>query len=292
MRGKKVLIWVIPALALVFGGVGALVYRAFLRAAIEPDTALLIPGMTVTYALIGVSVLAAVTLAVLAALSRGTYPDSYGHSFYAPHLLPLAAAVIAGGLLVAAGILAVMDYATRADEQLSRLILGVLMVPTGVMLEEIARRNYRGEAQKGRLSGALLLPGYSTCVWLIHAYQAHTANPVVLDYVFLLLGIVAAILAFYYQAAFSFEGPKPGRAVWCAAMAVVWLLTAMGHREDAVTMCLCGGVSLYLLAQMTVLLYRGSYPAQLAPLELPEETETAEDAPLAQEKNDKTDEMR
>lgn len=288
MRGRQVFVWVIPALALLFGGAGALVYRAFLRAAIEPDTALLIPGMAQTYALIGVTTLAAAVLAVLTALSRGDYPDSYGHSFYAPHPLPLAAAVVAGGLLVAAGLVAVFGYATSAERQLSQAVLGAMMVPTGIALEEIARRNYRGEAPKGRLSGLLLLPGYSACVWLIHAYQGHTANPVVLDYVFLLLGIVSAILAFYYQAAFSFEGPRPGRAVWCAAMAVVLLLTAMGHREDAVTMCLCGGVSLYLLTQMTVLLYRGFCPARLAPLELPAE----EEGPSAAKQTDKTDEMR
>lgn len=293
MKGKKALVWAVPLVTLAFGGAGAAVYRRFLRTAIEPETALLTPGMPITYVLVGLALAAAVILALLAFLARGDYPDSYGHSFYAPHPLPLAAVVAAGGLVVAAGILAFSGYITRADRQISRLVLGILLIPTGVLLEEIGRRNYRGEAQKSRLSALLLGPGYCACVWLVYSYQAHTANPVVLDYAFLLLGISLAILALYYQASFSFEGPRPGRAVWCSAMGVVLLLTAMGHREDAMTMCLCGGMGLYLLTQMTVLLYRGVHPADLPPLTLPE---TEEKAPAeeqeAQDRPGETDETR
>lgn len=269
MKVKKALVWLIPALTLGFGGLGAVLYGRFLRTAMEADTALLTPGRAETYILVAVVAAAAAILAALAWLARGKYPDSYGHCFYAPNPLPLAAAVIAGGLVTAAGILAAMGYITLADRQLSRMVLGVMLIPAGVVMEEIARRNFRGEAQKSRLSGLLLVPGYAACVWLVYAYQTHTANPVVLDYVFLLLGIMAAILAFYYQASFSFDRPKPVRAIWTAAVAVVLLLTAMGHGEDAMTMCLSGGVSLYLLCQMTVLLYRGVHPADLAPLKLP-----------------------
>lgn len=289
MRGRKVLIWAVPALALLLGGAGALAYHRFLAVAIEPNTALLKPGMPQTYLVVGLAAVAAAIMAVFAWMaSKGDYPDSYGHCLYAPHPLPLAVCVVAGGLMVAAGLLAVSGYITRADRQVSRVVLGALTLPTGILLEEIARRNYRGEAQKLRLSGLLLVPGYCACAWLVYAYQTHTANPVILDYMFLLLGIAAAILAFYYQASFAFERPKPGRAVWSAGMAVVLLLTAMGHMENAMTMCLCGGVSLYLVTQMTVLLYRGMHPAQLPPLELP----PAEEENAPGKRLDKTDETR
>lgn len=260
----------IPILTAVLGGVSFILRRWQLATAFEPETGLLIPGAPATYLLVAVTILgAAAYLLLCRGCGKESYPDSYAHCFHAPNPVPLAMCVLAGGLLVAAGILGIWEVARGATEQWSRAVLGAGTILTGIALEEIGRRNFAGKPEKGRLALVLLVPGYCACGWLVVAYQGHTVNPNVMEYMFLMLGIVAAILGCYFLAAFSFEGPKPRLAVWSCAMAVQLLCTSLADGGDAMNSCIAGAFALYLFTQMTVLLYRGSVPSDLPALELP-----------------------
>lgn len=263
--------WFLPAAAAGMAAVCAALRRWHLAAAFEPETGLLIPDHLSTYLLVGVAAAGALGFLYLAWKSGGDYPKSYLHSFHAPHPLALAAGLLSAILLVAAGCLGIMNYVSYSHRQLSRLLLGITLLPCGLCVAEITRRSFVGDEKKGRLSALLLAPGYCGCLWLLQAYQTHTANPVTLDYVFLLLGIVAATLALYYQASFSFEGPRPRRAKFFSALAVELLVVGMVHFEDRMTTCLTAGMALFLLTRLTVLCYRGEHPSPLPPLELPQE---------------------
>lgn len=280
--------WFLPVATAVMAAASALVRRWHLKTAFEPETGLMIPDCLSTYLLVGLVAAGALAFLWLAWRSEGTYPNSYLHSFHAPHPLALAAGLMAAVLLVAAGCLGIMGYISHSHRQLSRLALGAALLPCGLCVAEITRRNFVGDTRRGRLSALLLAPGYCGCLWLLQAYQSHTANPVILDYVFLLLGIVAATLAVYYQASFSFEGPRPRRAKFFSAVAVELLVVGMVHFEDRMTTLLAAGMALYLFTQLTVLCYRGERPSPLPPLEPP----APEEGPAETEgENDRKDEV-
>ena len=66
----------------------------------------------------------------------------------------------------------------------------------------------------------LLMPAYTCCMWLIVAYQARAADPVILDYVYELFAIIAVLLGLYFIAGFSFERPKVRRASFFSLLGV------------------------------------------------------------------------
>ncbi len=81
--------------------------------------------------------------------------------------------------------------------------------------------------RRGRGGYAAALPGVAGCVWLMESFRAHAANPVLWDYVPLLLAIVCGMLFFMDFAGMSAGTSKPRRLLWMAAMTLVLSIQAM-----------------------------------------------------------------
>lgn len=75
--------------------------------------------------------------------------------------------------------------------------------------------------RRGRGGFAAALPGVAGCVWLMESFRAHAANPVLWDYVPLLLAIVCGMLFFMDFAGISAGVSRLRRLLWMAAMTVV-----------------------------------------------------------------------
>ena len=75
--------------------------------------------------------------------------------------------------------------------------------------------------RRGRGGFAAALPGVAGCVWLMESFRAHAANPVLWDYVPLLLAIVCGMLFFMDFAGISAGASRLRRLLWMAAMTVV-----------------------------------------------------------------------
>lgn len=158
----------------------------------------------------------------------------------------------------------------------SSLMTGVVAlasVPTAAALLLRARLVREGTEPK---PFAVMMPSIFCWLWLIKDFRQHTSNPILWDYVLLLLAIVALLISAYERAGFAFGVGKPRRTVFTSLAS---LLLAVAALPD------CGGpanaLTLLALAAVTF----AELEALLSALELaPAETETPnsirqEDAP-------------
>lgn len=273
---KKLLAFGLPLTAAV---VGAAALRYWQRAAaFEPDTGLLTPSAPATWCLLALLLAAAVGFALLGRwVAKGAQWRGYLASFALPWRGMMVAYLLAGGLLVGAGLLGIREHQLGWNDQLSRYALSVALVPTGLDLALVGWLNAQRQEAQGRFAWPLLVPGWCGCVWIIAAYQAHTAQPNTWAYAPYFLGAVCAVTACYAMASFSFERPRPAWCLWLCAMALTLLATDLvdaALAEDPFRALASLGFMVYLAVQMKCLLYRAQTPAELEPWEAPaEETE-------------------
>lgn len=250
----------LPGVAVAGGVAGFFLRRWELAAAFEPDTGLPIPGAPSTWALIALSVAVA---AVLALLCRGThrrFTGGYDEAFGAPSNVPYLMCLVAAAFLMAAsGLLTVLLYLRHDVTTLSRVLLAVLCLVSAVCLFLVGRNNYRMEGQ-GKYSLALLIPSYTCCLWLITSYQARSADPVILDYVYQLFAVIAAVLGTYFMAGFAFERAKVFRSSFFSLLGVYFSLVTLADQHDLPMRLLYAAFALYLLASSALLQYNSARP--------------------------------
>lgn len=275
---KKRLVFGLTLLA-AMGGCAALRYwqRA---AAFERGSGLLTPGAASTMCLLALLLAAAAAFALLGrwALKGGAW-RSYLAAFALPHRALLAVYLLAGALLVGAGLVGIGRWRVGLDDQLSRFVLSVLLLPTGLDVALVGWLNAQRQEAQGRFAWPLVVPGWCGCVWLIAAYQANTAQPNTWGYAPYLLGALCAVAACCAMAAFSFERPRPLWCLWLCAAALALLSTAVVDAvlaENTCQLLVCLGFMLYLAAQLKCLLYRAGRPAALELWEPPAEPDTAD----------------
>lgn len=275
---KKLWAFGLPLAAFVAGAAGLRYWQRV--AAFEPD-GLLTPGAPATWCLLALFAAGAVAFALLGRrLTHGVAWRGYLSAFSLPHPLWLLVYLLAGGLLVGAGVLGIQQHRLGLDDQLSRYVLSILLVPTGPAVALVGWLNTQRQESQGRFAWPLLVPGWCGCVWLIAAYQAHTAQPNAWAYAPYFLGGVCAVAACYAMASFSFERPRPAGLLWLCAMSLVLLGTAVvdGWLErDYYVLLVCLGFMVYVATQMKCLLYRAQTPAQLELWEPPQAEETEEE---------------
>lgn len=272
---KKPLAFGLSLLAVVAGSAGLRYWQR--AAAFEPGTGLLTPGAASTWCLVGLLVAAAAAFVPLGrwALKGGEW-RGYLASFALPHRVLLAVYLLAGAFLVGAGMVGVRQYQLGVDDQLSRYICSIALVPTGLDVALVGWLNAQRQEAQGRFAWPLLVPGWCGCVWLIAAYQAHTAQPNVMAYALYFLGAVCAVTGCYAMASFSFERPRPVWCLWLCAVGLTLLTTALVDavmEKDSYKMLVCLGFMLYLAAQLKCLLCRAVKKADLEPWEAPAEQE-------------------
>lgn len=168
--------------------------------------------------------------------------------------VPSALLTAAGILILAAGALNLLSffrnylnysqvlYATQEEQQdalraflSSSLLTGVLAVasvPTAAALLLRAREAKSGEGKPKPF--AVLMPSVLCWLWLIEVYRGHTSNPILWDYVLLLLAVVALLAAAYERAGFALGVGKPRRTVFSSLTALLLALAALPD---------CGGIA-------------------------------------------------
>lgn len=254
----------LPAVAAAGGVVGFAFRRWELATAFEADTGLPIDGAPATMALIVLSVVMAV---VLALLCRGKYPafSGYDQAFQAKGNTAYATAgILSAFLLLAAAALLVYEFFQAGPDRVyTNLLVAALALAAGFCVMGTVQNNFKGLG-RGKLNFTLLLPAYACCVWLIAAYQVRAGDPVQLDYVFELFAIIASLLGLYFHAGFSFER---GRVFWAglfSLLGIYFCLTTLADQHDLATTLLYGFAILYLLSSTVTLLYNAGRPELLA----------------------------
>lgn len=257
----------LPAVAAAGGVVGFAFRRWELATAFEADTGLPIDGAPATMALIVLSVVMAV---VLALLCRGKYPafTGYDQAFQAKGNTAYATAgILSAFLLLAAAALLVYEFFQAGPDRVyTNLLVAALALAAGFCVMGTVQNNFKGLG-RGKLNFTLLLPAYACCVWLIAAYQVRAGDPVQLDYVYELFAIIAGLLGLYFIAGFSFDKGKCVPAVFFCLMGVYFSLVTLADEHDWATLVLYGFTILYLLTSSALLLYNAARPLPEVPVE-------------------------
>jgi len=257
----------LPALALTGGVAGFFLRRWELATAFEPGTNLPLSGVPATWALLVLSLLMAGVLLLLCSGLHFSFPDGYDQAFRCHNPLYATFTIAAGFLLSVGGILKLMDLpsafqAHQAYQEsifrvlvsaLPKLLLAFFCLAGGVCIVLTAKNNYRAEG-RGTRSIRVLIPAFTCCLWLIAAYQARAADPVLIDYVYQLFAIIAILLALYSMASFSFEKAKVTRAIYFSLLGVYLSTVTLADAHTLDSLLLFAFAIVYLTTSAAVLL--------------------------------------
>ena len=261
---------VLPVTAIVGGAIGFFLRRLELATAFEPDTGLPIPDMPVTWALISAAV-AVVLLLLCLGVGKG-FEGGYDQAFRARDAAPYMMGMTAGAFLTAAaGVLLLLKlprlYAEASLETsgfpmfslVPMVLLAVLCLCSAWSVLMLGKNNYRGE-EKGKYSAWLLIPAYTCCMWLIVSYQEHSGDPIILDYVYQLFAVIAAVLGCYFLSGFGFGRSRPAAAAFFSAEAMYFALVTLADAHEPAFLLLYAGCFFYFAASSVALLYNLGRP--------------------------------
>lgn len=247
----------------------ALLRRWQMATAFEGELSLPIPRATATVVLTCVLVMGCAVLVLLAVYQQVVRPPRasergrrWDMCFFAPGdrvflgamivacFLALAAVPVlfskGGGLWrlyrasLAAGIWA------GGDNGVLTMVTALLALLAALGLFLTGRDGYRA-GRRGQGGFAAALPAATGCAWLMRNYRSHAADPVLWDYVPLLLAIIAGMLMYMDWAGLSCTAARPRRTLWMAGMTVILSAVALATGEEL-------GNALLLLSQMVAAL--------------------------------------
>ena len=240
---------------------GAALQLWSLTSAFDPGTGLPVTGAPALTALL-IFAIAAPVLALLLSLPLRGERTGCPEGLYAGMALPDWFLGIFSGVLTCAGgaLLLVRDLpgVLKRPQLLDIGVCGVdlLLVLGGGAMIWMAQSSRR-DGRTARHSLAALLPGFAGCFRLVIFYHNHSRDPVVAHYCWMLLALMAAILALYYQAGFSFDHPRPLRAMTCTMTAAIYAFTALPASESPADALLLAGLGLWMLLNIPLLLRSG-----------------------------------
>ena len=245
----------LPVSAVVLGAGGLALRRWELATAFE-ETGLVTPGMPSTLALGALSIVAAVLFLALALLLRPVEGKRTEEATLKGDTLALSSTVLGAFLLLGSAALGCLELGAQFREAAALAAQGkggnpvlVVLLPfaltllclgSGVSLLSVGKDAYRGGGVR-RFSGTVLLSAYTCCIWLISAYQGRASDPVVQDYLYELMAIICALLAFYYVAGSAFEHPRPGKTMFFSLCAVYFCLVTLADEHSAAELLRYGG---------------------------------------------------
>ncbi|MEG1999771.1 MAG: hypothetical protein RR053_00055 [Evtepia sp.] len=127
------------------------------------------------------------------------------------------------------------------------LLVGILFVLSAF---SVVLRLFKPETGRN----ALLIPAFTTCIWLMASYQAWAQSPSESEYVFTLLAVVFAMLAHYYLASLSFDRPHTGPASFFCLASVYCALVCLADGQNLETLLLMLSLVLYFIPSVFLLL--------------------------------------
>lgn len=254
---------VLPGLA-VLGGAAGFALRLWQRsAAVDPWSGIVQLTHPATLGLIALSVLLALVLLVL--VQKAGDPEEPARPFVCPSSVYMTLMASAGLLLLAAGGLGLMQTLSsyqqlRAEVPLDvpvafpamEALCAILCLPAGASALIFGRYNYRGtESPFYPLSS--LAPGYLGLIQLIAFYVDHSNDPLLLRYVWSLLGWVTTLAALYLVSSCCFRRPAPRGTLFFSGAAVCLQLLSLADGPALNRSIVSMALALYLLAQSAAL---------------------------------------
>jgi hypothetical protein len=254
---KKYLLLILSVL----GGIaGVFLRRAQLQHAFEEGSGLPIVGANSTLAIDLFSLLIALLLIFLTlSLGRREGRRLGGAEALEAPSFPYLLCISSAGLLTAIGgvIYLKSSLLPTQEQNLLHLVFGIFALCAAGSLFLIGQHRFQGKSLEGSL--ALLLPAYSSCLWLMISYQRWARDPFVTDYMFSLFAIMAGMLAHYFMASYGFGKPQFTPFVVCALLSVYFSMITLADGVSLEEASLLSAQILYFIPTVFVLCrYRGA----------------------------------
>lgn len=265
---------------LLMGCVGAVLRGLSLVGGIEPETGLPVAGNVPALALKLVCAAVVILAAVLCRSGYGGAEASYERLLSKLGKNAQKLCVLCGAALAVVGVAGLCSIgsivaAETNDHQpfgvpaLAALTAQwILCAVSGLTLAWFAQRQ-DGHAATKRQGICISLPMFWTCLSLIMTYHENSSNPVMQDYAYDLLLVIALMAAFYFMAGTFFAQSRPVCIALFAGLSVFLTLTCAGGlllatlwnpavaawtltdaRADFLRMAACVCAGLYLLVQL------------------------------------------
>jgi hypothetical protein len=248
---KKYLLLILSVL----GGIaGVFLRRAQLQHAFEEGSGLPIVGASSTLAIDLFSVLIALLLIFLTvSLGRREGLRLGGAEALEAPSFPYLLCTSSAGLLTAIGgvIYLKSSLLPTQEQNLLHLVFGIFALCAAGSLFLIGQHRFQGKSLEGSL--ALLLPAYSSCLWLMISYQRWARDPFVTDYMFSLFAIMAGMLAHYFMASYGFGKPQFTPFVVCALLSVYFSMITLADGVSLEEASLLSAQILYFIPTVFVL---------------------------------------
>lgn len=226
----------LPALALA-GGVGGFLLRRWqLARAYVPETGLFVRGDLATLALLGLTGLLILALALLVQ-GDGEEPEDFLPAFGCPEAGQMTVLAAAGLLMILSGALGLREGLAsfqrwQADpggypvsNAGAQLLAATLCLPAGLGVLLMGRASYREELDDWACRLAPF-PALAGLVWLFATHLKHGVEPVLMKYGFGLFAVLLLTLAHYYAAAFLFgRSPRRRTALLALSGAAVGIIS-------------------------------------------------------------------
>lgn len=251
-----------PALALILGGLGAALRMQQLA---QYENGLPPVDSPVSLLLTLLCAAAAVLFLVLAFQSGGCPSDcafSDSHPIRAGLLLASAALMLLSAVFYLKDVMDSQAAGEPVSVLLLELILVILSVPAVISMAFLGKDAKEGGG-RSRNSLTVVAPVLYCWVWLIEAYRRHTANPVLWDYVFLLLAVIALLVAVFGRSSFAFGDGRPRLTVFSGLAALFLVPIALIDWYGLAHLAATAGMTLYVLTTVNAVLDGSSAPKHL-----------------------------
>lgn len=228
----------LSGLTLVYGAAGYILRRLELTAAFD-DSGMPIYS-SVTYILLALSALF-VLISFFGARGKIETADNFVDTFRSG---PMHTCV-----LVASGFIMLAGAGAQAYEVFTSPYYGVLQMLTplfGIVCGicwVILTLSLRKLRDPENLFIAAVIPAVYCCVWLVTSYKTAATNPVLLDFVYLVLGIASSTLGFYGVACYAFGRKKPFSVSFFGRCGAYFCMISMADTDSIGTLlCLAWAV--------------------------------------------------
>ena len=249
---------ILPALLTLAGGGGGWLLRRWELASAFDADGLPIPGAPASICLILLSVCLALVLALLCLRPKPVQKDLGPGICAGKNWAYLVFCALAAAHLLIAALNGIRNEWASGVPRVLYMLLWALCIFSFFCVLSAALTAFRGKSRK--YNAVLLAPAYTFCVWLVVVYQQQSSEPVVLVYVYELLAIICALIAFYFAAGLSFGSPRPRLYVLFALLSIYFGMVTLADGHDLNTQLLLYFSMLYHMANTAVLLRRMYLP--------------------------------
>ena len=255
-----------PLIALGLGLIGFFLRMQQLSVALSPSTGMPILHHPYSYALIALTIVGVLLLFFLSFFVANEAQDWYSAYHADPPLqglefLSAAAFLVGTGMIFRTLFLTYQSngggnlLAVLFQTQPFLLFLGILSLCATAAILFMVLRN----GDSGSWSLAPLIPGFTSCVWLVLTYHSNASNPSVMSFAWQVFAVSSAALAWYFTASFAFQFPRPQAATWFSLLTVMLCLIALADSVELYQKVLLAATTLWFLVRSILLIDNAEY---------------------------------